>query len=997
MARPISDLFLSRIAASGAESPLIVDRITLTSPLDPTVPASGVGRTVYRFTTTVAGQRPDPATGATPRLRRVEGLQTDLGSGVGRILLALENDQSPARPGGLNGFIGYQAEYLRLALDPVDATAAEAGVVLLSGVVTASRQGSSLLELEVSTRAGQSPLLASRPITSRCSWSFRSPECGYTGPETTCNKTYDDPEGCAGRFNQPRFGGFPALAQLPAGLPFDGPERSSPYRILGSGSGQPVRRSALLFDETFEVTDSAGRDATVITSITPDWLNAQSVSYSAAGSGAVASGAIRAGSSSLTVDSPVGWRVGHGIRIEGAGAGGGPLTTTVSSIQGHKLILAAAAESDVGAATVGHDDSAAVQAVLNAGSSGDRTVFLPAGTYFVDGLELNSPNSIHIIGAGPGCTILRSRGDNPILEIDARTATAHSITIEGVSFIGSAGDGAAHPQNIGLALRDSGGHGIFNVTVRNCRFEDCGGSAIRTSSGTNAIFTVLLEGLDISQPPTAAGDAIDLFGSNDLTLIRCYVHRVASGRAAYRIRSGAPVFIGCNGIDSGELASWGVFGQNLAEDGVQTYVRATMIGCNIEDFTRYAIHCKAGSTASFFNTRIIAPASGEVTPIRFDYVGENQAGIFDGQSSIERKNSLQPFDDSGYAEGEAIHSDGLPFIQIGNRCRSTFYDLSGRTQATLPGMIGTRITGSAHYALTNQGYTRISGHLALDSEGSPVTPPAGSGFLYARLDDGSTGLFWQTSESGEQRIDQPVSLASGQIAFGSEEQKITGSNGLTFDGTGRKLTLSHAGGNPFLLVSDTSNSIDLRIGTLAGAPDRGIIGTMTDKQFVIYQNGEEAWGMNSTRHWTPFAGDNRLDLGTPNARVRDGHFARDLRLGGLIHSTGQPPAATPGKGAGTAPVVDITGSALAGRIVLRTGTNPAASAPVIDLTLPGNALTLPIVTITPANAVTARLTGPNQVFVDDGAATPGSWRLTSGQQELTESTEYCWYFTVIIV
>ena len=779
-----------------------------------------------------------------------------------------------------------------------------------------------------------------------------------------------------------------------------------------------ISGSALIFDDTFNLAASEVDDATVVSAITPDWLNAQSPGFNAAGSGSITLGNLSAGSSSLTVDNPDGWRPGHGIRVEGAGQGGGPLITTVNSIRGRTLILAEDALTSVSNNQVSHDDTTAVQSLISTGSSSDRTVFLPAGTYHVESLTLNSPNSLHIIGAGPGCTILRSRDDNPILEIDTSTATAHSITIEGISFIGSR-ERAGRPSNSrepsyqnnhGLILKDTGGHGIFNVTVRNCRFEKCGNSAIRTTSGINAIFTVLLEGLDITQPPDARGDAIDVFGSNDLTFIRCYVHRVANGQVAYRVRSGAPVFIGCNGIDSGIDASWGVFGQNLEEDGASTYVRATLIGCNVEDFTKYAIHCKAGSTASFFNTRIIAPISGEVTPIKFDYVGENQAGIFDGQSSIERKNSDQPLDDAGYSRNQAIHSDGLPFIQIGNRCRATFYDLNGETIATLPGITGTRVTGSSHYALTNHGYSKFTGPIAIESQPNTVAAPNGTGILYATQQvDGSTGLFWRTSGNAVHRLDRPEkapdpvpsgsaesNVGVGQIAFGHGLSSISGSSGLIFDESTRVLTLSRSGGNPFVLVSDTTNSINVRLGTLAGAPDRGVVGTMTDHQFVLYQNGGEAWGMNSSKHWTPFAGDNRLDLGTPNARLRDGHFARDLQLGGQIRSSGSPLAASPGPGAGNSPDILVTGTALAGKITLRTGNSPESTAPILELDLPTDAANQPIVIITPANAAAASLSGQTQVFVDDAASSTRSWRLSSGNYQLEEATEYCWYFQVVL-
>ena len=45
----------------------------------------------------------------------------------------------------------------------------------------------------------------------RCQWIFKSDECGYSGSETSCDKTF---ETCKNYGNQSRFGGFPAI---PAG------------------------------------------------------------------------------------------------------------------------------------------------------------------------------------------------------------------------------------------------------------------------------------------------------------------------------------------------------------------------------------------------------------------------------------------------------------------------------------------------------------------------------------------------------------------------------------------------------------------------------------------------------------------------------------------------------------------------------------------------------------------------------------------------------------
>lgn len=45
----------------------------------------------------------------------------------------------------------------------------------------------------------------------RCSWRYRSAECGYTGPMPTCDLSLQGPNGCAAHANAINFGGYPGL------------------------------------------------------------------------------------------------------------------------------------------------------------------------------------------------------------------------------------------------------------------------------------------------------------------------------------------------------------------------------------------------------------------------------------------------------------------------------------------------------------------------------------------------------------------------------------------------------------------------------------------------------------------------------------------------------------------------------------------------------------------------------------------------------------------
>lgn len=50
-----------------------------------------------------------------------------------------------------------------------------------------------------------------RYVADTCYFKFKSAECGYVGPLTTCAKTLKGADGCEGRNNTLRFGGFPGV------------------------------------------------------------------------------------------------------------------------------------------------------------------------------------------------------------------------------------------------------------------------------------------------------------------------------------------------------------------------------------------------------------------------------------------------------------------------------------------------------------------------------------------------------------------------------------------------------------------------------------------------------------------------------------------------------------------------------------------------------------------------------------------------------------------
>lgn len=946
------------LSSDQGQMPEVIEAVTIERPA-----GGGTYDTFYYATQETTYRLISPAI-YVPRLKSVGSIVSQLGNGQGRVTIRLQNGDLGFRDdfaidyvtsagkteaSGSDMFIGSKVTIRKILIGEVSASPVETDLIFLFGTVTGARYTEEYLELDVATDVNLAPTLSNRRVGSKCPWVFKGTECGYSGGLTTCNKLYTDSGGCSGRSNQHRFGGFPARDSAASVGRVSGLGSPATYQLVQIGSDYTQQRMITAFDDSFAVTDDSANDRTVVTSITPDWVNAAAPKYRVAADLTLTTGTISSGSSSLTVASATGWKVGHGIRVIGAGTVAGTstlngsinssvttitlasttnfaasgmakinneivyyhgktstqlqnvirayngtspashtngatvtpfvdLVTTVSAISGSTFTLADAAGTSVTSQTVYHDDTSAILEAFDDAYTAGKPLYVPSGDYWASPLIFDSKNRVILQGDGPGRTTFHSIHSEPIIVIDTTTATSHTVTIENFGFVGTSTGALNH----GIRVRDTGGNGVFNLTLRNLRFNDMGGSAVKSESGANAAFTILLEALDVDQQTNALGHGIDLWGSNDTTLIRCYVHNVADNKAAYRVRSGSVTMIGCNGIDGGNPATWGLFGNNTAEDGTDNYCRVNLIGCNVEAFTDYGIRCKAGSYANFFSTQVIAPTSGTVTPIKFDYVTTDQAGIFDALSGVQTMGA-------SYTNSQAVHSDGMPFIQLGHREFSTFYDTNGAASATIPGISGSRITGSQNYAMTHAGYQKLSGHLAIEEQSSPVTAPANTGFLFAKDAGGQTGLYWVSDGVTERRIDAAsVSLTATRIGFGDGSNVLTGSANFTWDDASKALTVTKAGANPAIYVTDTTNTVTARLGTIAGlSPDQAIVGSQTNHPFVIYQNNTAAWGVNTDKHWRPYDGNNTQDIGTSVVKPRTLYLGTSLDLGNSASLTGE--------------------------------------------------------------------------------------------------------------
>lgn len=256
------------------------------------------------------------------------------------------------------------------------------------------------------------------------------------------------------------------------------------------------------------------------------------------------------------------------------------------------------------------DDTSSIANAFSFANQSGNCVYIPKGTFMT-----------HTITAITSGTCIKGSGINSILKsIDGSTVIDGSgsilsrivirdlsIDVNGTSFPASSGNG--------IYLHTSP-YPVYNTIIDNVTITDSNGKAVYLPNE----FSTVISNVRAS---SNNDNAFEVQGSITTTFLNTYALKVGTGKAGYRIYDGRPTFISANGISGGGVnTDWGVFGRSISEDGVETYVDATLIGSNLEDFSRYGIRLKVASAATFINTSIIAPSSGSVTGILYQSPNE---------------------------------------------------------------------------------------------------------------------------------------------------------------------------------------------------------------------------------------------------------------------------------------------------------------------------------------------------------------------------------------
>ncbi len=107
------------------------------------------------------------------------------------------------------------------------------------------------------------------------------------------------------------------------------------------------------------------------------------------------------------------------------------------------------------------------------------------------------------------------------------------------------------------------------------------------------------------------------------------------------------------------------------------------------------------------------------------------------------------------------------------------------------------------------------------------------------------------------------------------------------------------------------------------------------------------------------------------------------------------PSIAAGVGAGTGPTLSINGTDAAGVLNITTGSAPTASAVVATITFNAAYGTAPYIALTPANDLTAALSGNAQVYIDFASTTTALFVVKVGSTNLAATTSYKWHYHVV--
>lgn len=203
---------------------------------------------------------------------------------------------------------------------------------------------------------------------------------------------------------------------------------------------------------------------------------------------------------------------------------------------------------------------------------------------------------------------------------------------------------------------------------------------------------------------------------------------------------------------------------------------------------------------------------------------------------------------------------------------------------------------------------------------------------------------------------------------------------------------------------DGDDSTDIVLAFIRNTHVKAVLGTTStflpkkgsSFQYKSSNSKLEVYGLENRKEPALWAGhidslkisDDDDDTNDRLSAIREYNDLTQARVS-QIYTDGDSPDVAAGAAAGASPSVSLTGTGVAGKITLTTGTTAVSTGVLATITLP---VTFPngcFVTLTPGNATTAV-----QVARMFATTTAGTFVLNASGTALSDSTPYIWYYQV---
>ena len=340
--------------------------------------------------------------------------------------------------------------------------------------------------------------------------------------------------------------------------------------------------------------------------------------------------------------------------------------------------------------STGTDNTSAFAAACAASISLGLPVYIPAGKYLTDTISSCTGNTIDFGGAGMDETYFIPKSGDTFFKPSGTTGVA-SAYLHDFTVTGQTGTGAGIYFSSSLSF-----------------VEDVSIDRVKIVPGQNAqavYFPVNATNVSVSDSVLSSqnNNIIEIGGGPGVLLRRDYLVDAGSGYSGVYAHGGAVTLLSMNGLNAvqdGE--TWFTCG-----DGTATCY-GTVIGSNIESFTKYGIHVKGPSQInlindSFLNNNTWAITGGDtVEALLFDY--SQFPSTIDSLTAIGTGGgSIAP-----WTNGYPVHASyGVPFSLANYSTRqsnmTTYYNDSGsaiyNTPVTVSGSAGYLTNGTKIYPL----------------------------------------------------------------------------------------------------------------------------------------------------------------------------------------------------------------------------------------------------------------------------------------------------------